>query len=219
VPQVAPIVGGQTHCAKVFGKKDGKLRFEAVREIVPTDPLAASEDLEVSPPAARDRAMVRPDGTRLDTGIEGVVVERLPRQVDHRGSLIEAINFDMPFWYEPIVHCEYVTARPGRIKGWGMHKLGHDRYFIPGGTTRIVLYDGRVRSSTFESFAQFQFTDEAPGLLRIPAGVWHASQNWGDADSHFLVFNTRPYDHANPDKYRLDPIDGPIQFDWSLRDG
>jgi dTDP-4-dehydrorhamnose 3,5-epimerase len=190
-----------------------------VREIAPTDPLTASEDLEVSPPAPRDRAMVRPDGTRLDTVIEGVVLERLPRQIDHRGSLIEPINFDMPFWYEPVVHCEYVVIAPARIKGWGMHKLGHDRYFLPGGKVRIVLFDGRVRSPTFESFAQFYFSAESPGLLRIPAGVWHASQNFGEVEASFLVFNTRPYEHANPDKYRLDPIDGPIAFDWSLRHG
>ena len=190
-----------------------------MREIASMDPLAPCEDLEVSPPAARDRAMVLPDGRRIDVGIEGVVVERLPRHVDHRGSLIELLNFEMPFWYEPIVHCEFVVTSPGRIKGWGMHKLGHDRYFMGSGKTRIVLYDGRVRSPTFENFGELYFSDESPGLLRIPAGVWHANQNWGDTDAQFLIFNTRPYDHAHPDKYRLDPLDGPIKFDWSLRDG
>jgi dTDP-4-dehydrorhamnose 3,5-epimerase len=198
---------------------DGKLGFAVVHEVTATDPLAASEDLEVSPPAPRDRATVRPDGTRVDVGIHGVVLERLPRQVDHRGSLIEVLNFEMPFWHEPVVHCEYVVTSSGRIKGWGMHKLGHDRYFVPSGKTRIVLFDGRVRSPTFESFAQFFFSDESPGLLRIPAGVWHANQNYGDTDARFMIFPTRAYDHANPDKYRADPIDGPIRFDWSLRDG
>jgi hypothetical protein len=33
------------------------------------------------------------------------------------------------------------------------------------------------------------------------------------------VVNTRPCDHADPDKYRIDPHSGEIPFDWTLRDG
>jgi dTDP-4-dehydrorhamnose 3,5-epimerase len=181
--------------------------------------LEPSDDLEVSPPAPRDRPSMGPDARPVDIGIHGVVLERMTRHVDHRGSLIELINFDHPFWFEPIVHCEHVTVRPGRIKGWGMHKLSHDRYFVGSGSQRVVLFDGRVKSPTFERFAQFNFSDESPGLLRIPAGVWHANHNWGDTDSLFLIFPTRPHEHANPDKYRLDPLNGPIPFDWTLREG
>ena len=181
--------------------------------------LEPSDELEVSPPAPRDRPTVRPDGQPADVGIHGVVLERTTRHVDHRGSLIEMLNVNHPFWSEPIVHCEYVTIRPGRIKGWAMHKLGHDRYFIGSGRIRVVLFDGRVQSPTHQRFAQFNFSDESPGLLRIPAGVWHASQNWGDTDGVLVVFPTRAYEHGNPDKYRLDPIDGPIQFNWTLREG
>jgi dTDP-4-dehydrorhamnose 3,5-epimerase len=186
---------------------------------LPAVRLEPSEELEVSPPAERDRPTTRPDGTPTDVGILGVVVERLQRHVDHRGSLIELINFDHSFWHEPIVHCECVTTRAGAIKGWGMHKLGHDRYFVGSGRMRVVLFDGRVQSPTFERFAQFHFTEQSPGLLRIPAGVWHANQNWGDEDAQFLNFPTRGYDHAHPDKYRLDPVDGPIEFDWTLPAG
>jgi dTDP-4-dehydrorhamnose 3,5-epimerase len=30
---------------------------------------------------------------------------------------------------------------------------------------------------------------------------------------------TRPFDRANPDKYRVDPHSGAIPFDFGLRDG
>lgn len=183
------------------------------------DPLAPSPDLEVSPPAERDRPTTRRDGRPFDLGIHGVVLQRMQRLVDHRGSLIEMISPSNPFWDEPVVHCEYTTIGPGRIKGWAMHKESDDRYFVGSGRLRVVLYDGRVHSPTFERFAQFHFTDEAPGLLRIPAGVWHANQNWGDREATLLVFPTKPYDHENPDKYRVSPSDGPIEFDWTLPEG
>jgi dTDP-4-dehydrorhamnose 3,5-epimerase-like enzyme len=56
-------------------------------------------------------------------------------------------------------------------------------------------------------------------MLRIPTGVWHANQNWGDTDALFINFPTEPHSYESPDKYRIDPHDGTIPFDWSLPDG
>ena len=33
-----------------------------------------------------------------------------------------------------------------------------------------------------------------------------------------MNFPTRPYDHAEPDKYRIDPHSGLIPFDFTLPD-
>jgi dTDP-4-dehydrorhamnose 3,5-epimerase len=109
-------------------------------------------------------------------------------------------------------------VRPGRIKGWGLHKLQSDRYLTLSGRLRVVLYDGRVDSSTHGCFSEFQFTDETPGLLLIPRGVWHADQNTGDRDAVLVNFPTRAYDHEHPDKYRIDLASGEIPFDWTLKD-
>ena len=35
---------------------------------------------------------------------------------------MEMVNFDDPFWEEPVVYAYAFTVSPGRIKGWGMHK-------------------------------------------------------------------------------------------------
>ena len=43
-------------------------------------------------------------------------------------------------------------------------------------------------------------------MLVIPRGVWHAERNIGAADVAVVNFPTIPYDHTNPDKYRL-PLD------------
>jgi dTDP-4-dehydrorhamnose 3,5-epimerase len=175
--------------------------------------------MRVDPEGSRDRPHRHSDGRLRSSGIEGVEYERVERHSDHRGSLIELVNLQHPFWREPIVHGEFVTTRPGRIKGWGMHKESTDRYFVATGKMRVVLYDGRVDSPTHRQFAQFHFTDESPGMLRIPAGVWHANQNWGDTDAVFINFPTEPHVYENPDKYRIDPHDGAIPFDWTLPDG
>jgi dTDP-4-dehydrorhamnose 3,5-epimerase len=123
------------------------------------------------------------------------------------------------FWAEPVVHAYRITIRPGRIKGWGMHKLQADRYFVCGGRLRVVLYDGRTDSATQGAFDEFAFDETTPALVRIPPGVWHADQNTGDVDATIVNFPTREYDRENPDKYRVDPHSGEIPFDWTLRDG
>ena len=138
--------------------------------------------------------------------------------VDHRGSLTPIMG-DPSFWAEPVVHAYRITIRPGRIKGWGMHKLQADRYCIAAGDLRVVLFDGRVESSSHGEYDVFAFGPETPSLLRIPPGVWHADQNTGDVDVEIVNFPTRAYDPLDPDKYRIDPHSGEIPFDWTLPDG
>ena len=176
-------------------------------------------EITLTPDAPPDRPMTGKDGRRLDTGIEGVRYERLQRLVDHRGSLIEAANVEQPFWDEPMVHLEYVTIGPSVIKGWGVHKHSADRYVVAEGPMRVVLYDGRVGSPTERQFAQFHFSDQAPGRLYIPPGVWHANHNYSDHECTFLVFPTETYKHDAPDKHRVDPMSGEIPFDWELKQG
>lgn len=184
---------------------------------VAIDRLALAKD--VQPPGEKDARTVDGHGRRVDVGIEGVRYVRLVSQVDHRGSLTEAVNFDNAFWDEPIVYSYCFTIRPGRIKAWGMHKRQADRYFVAAGLVRVVLYDGRAASRTFGSFAQFHMTEDARALLLIPPGVWHGDQNYGDTDAVMLNFPTRPFDRDDPDKYRIDPHSDEIPFDWSLPDG
>jgi dTDP-4-dehydrorhamnose 3,5-epimerase len=182
----------------------------------PEDRYALAQD--VQPPAQQDAPTVDRDGRLVRAPIEGVRFVRLTSHVDHRGSLTEAVNFDNDFWDEPVVYSYCITIRPGRIKGWGMHEKQADRYFIASGHVRVVLYDGRTKSPTFESFGEYHLTEEARALLLIPPGVWHGAQNYMQHDAVIMNFPTRPFDREDPDKYRIDVHSGVIPFDWTLPD-
>ncbi len=184
-----------------------------------TPPEEITGDCGVTPPGLRDESSVDDRGGPSAIGIEGVRYERLTPHVDHRGSLREVVNFDQSFWSSPVVYSYCFTIKPGRIKGWGMHKRQEDRYFICSGDVRVALFDGRVTSPSHERPSEFYFTDASPGLLLIPPGVWHATQNWGRREAVLMNFPTRPYDRKDPDKYRIDPHAGEIPFDWTLADG
>jgi len=60
-----------------------------------------------------------------------------------------------------------------------MHKRQSDRYYVHAGDLRCRPVRRAEGSPTKGSFCQFFFTEKSHGLLQIPAGVWHATQNWG----------------------------------------
>ena len=169
--------------------------------------------------AVRDQPTVDTESRELTSGIEGVEVERLTTHADPRGVLTPVLDVRDPFWSDPVVYAYRFSILPGRIKGWGMHELQTDRYFIVSGSVRVVLFDGREDAVSAGSLMEINFTDRTPGLVKIPPGVWHADQNWGETEAHVINFPTRAYDPDNPDKYRIDPHSGAIPFDWTVRDG
>jgi dTDP-4-dehydrorhamnose 3,5-epimerase len=173
----------------------------------------------ISDAAIRDRPTVDASSKELASGIAGVEIRRLTIHADPRGALTPVADIRDDFWSDPIVYAYRFSILPGRIKGWGMHELQTDRYFVVSGDVRVVLFDGREESDSAGAMVQIHFTDRTPGLVKIPPGVWHADQNWGQTEAHVLNFPTRPYDPEHPDKYRIDPHNGTIPFDWSVRDG
>jgi dTDP-4-dehydrorhamnose 3,5-epimerase len=174
---------------------------------------------EIHPAGLKDSQTVDSSGRELFAEIEGVDVVRLNPIADGRGALTPFLSLAEFFWRDPVVYAYAVLIRPGVIKGWGMHRLQADRYFVPAGRIRVVLCDGRTDSPTFERFQEIWFSESSAGLVRIPSGVWHADQNWGDGDALLVNFPTRPYDPVDPDKYRIDPHSDEIPFDWKIRDG
>jgi dTDP-4-dehydrorhamnose 3,5-epimerase len=98
------------------------------------------------------------------------------------------------------------TIRPGQVKGWVLHLAQDDRLFFSFGDVRVVLFDARTDSPTFERLNVHYFGESNRALLRIPRGVYHAIQNVGERDVVFVNCPTAPYRHEEPDKYRL-PLD------------
>ena len=68
---------------------------------------------------------------------------------------------------------------------------------------RIVLYDARTESESFGRLNIFHLGEHDRALVSIPAGVYHAIQNVGDHEAAFVNLPSQPYQHDDPDKYRL----------------
>jgi dTDP-4-dehydrorhamnose 3,5-epimerase len=113
-------------------------RFDILSRTMTPDSLPTSRVT-----AAADKPRTEEPDETMARKIAGVRIERVAGYHDHRGTLFPFLDFERPFWTEPVVHGYVFTIRPGRIKGWGMHLRQADRYFVLSGNLRVVLYDGR----------------------------------------------------------------------------
>ena len=162
----------------------------------------------------KDSPTVTADGEPLERLIDGVTIRRLRPIEDKRGEIIEVYRPGWDLHPDPLVYVYQSTLRPGAIKGWIVHEHQDDRLFLNVGVMRWVLYDGRPGSPTHGLVNELVFSDRNRALLIIPRGVYHAVQNIGTTDALFLNMPTTPYNHGNPDKFRLPLKNDLIPFDF-----
>ncbi len=162
----------------------------------------------------QDAETVTAEGVPLAPLPDGVTFHEVTTHVDDRGTLFEMFDERWDWHPDPLLYAYTSTIRPGKIKGWALHRRHEDRYFILFGEMEVVLYDDRESSPTRGLVATVVLSHHRRRLMNIPAGIWHADRNIGDSEAVIVNFPTIPYDHSDPDKYRL-PLDtDQIPYTW-----
>lgn len=156
--------------------------------------------------ALTDPSTVSADGQRKSGVPAGSVERRSVTHVDERGTVTELFDSRWGWHPDPVTFAYTYTIPEGWAKGWGLHKLHEDRCFLLSGRMEINCYDVRPDSPTCGEISHIVLSPENPRIVSIPTHVWHANLNIGSGDVRVVNFPTMPYDHENPDKYRL-PLD------------
>ena len=164
------------------------------------------EDDETLKAAVADAQSVDSAGVGVKKVAHGVTFRDAVTHVDDRGYVVEMFDPRWNWHPDPLVFAYAFTLRPGMVKGWGLHKLHEDRYFILQGEMEVVMYDIRPNSPTYRQISRVVLSEFRRRLMNVPKFVWHANRNIGDKDVLVANFPTQAYDHAKPDKYRL-PLD------------
>jgi dTDP-4-dehydrorhamnose 3,5-epimerase len=162
----------------------------------------------------KDEATVTAKGELLRPVIEGVVIRPQSSIEDERGEVIEVYR---PAWNvhpDSLVYVYQVMIRPGKVKGWTLHEKQDDRLFLVRGSLLWALYDDRPDSPTRGVLQTQVVSERNKCLLIIPRSVYHAVQNIGQEEALFINMPTRPYDHGDPDKFRLPVQNDLIPFDF-----
>ena len=182
--------------------------------------LAVANDAEKSmmETTKQDVQTVTPEGASVQRLIEGVKIVPAVTHPDERGTLCEISSLALKAHPAPIVYVYQFTIRPGKVKGWHIHHLHDDRIFISQGTVKVVLYDNRPGSPTYQMINEIYRADYHRTLMVIPAYVFHAHHNVGQTEALFISMPTRIYNHESPDVYRL-PLDNntiPYRFEQRM---
>ena len=146
--------------------------------------------------------------------IKGVQIKKLKIIPDGRGRLMEILRSDDKI-FKKFGQVYMTTAYPGVIKAWHWHKKQDDNFTCVQGKMRLALYDARKNSPTYGEINDFVIGPDNPMLVTIPKNVYHGFKCIGDQEAIVINTVTVPYNHKNPDEYRVDPDDKGIAYDWN----
>lgn len=167
-------------------------------------------------PSIKDPATVTASGEKIERLIEGIIVRRSPTIEDERGEISEIYSENWQINPSPLCYAYMTMLRPGWVKGWVYHLIQTDRLAIVSGHVKFILWDPREDSPTYNSINEIYISERNRGLLIIPPLVIHAVQNIGRTDAYFINLPTVPYNHADPDKYRVNPKDVPYSLNKKI---
>lgn len=150
--------------------------------------------------------------------IDGVMVRHAKVLPDERGRLGEIMRADDP-WFEKFGQVYFTTTYPCVVKAWHFHKNQTDHIFVVKGALKIALYDERKESPTYGTVNEIYLSEHCPGLLRVPAGIYHGWMCVSPEEAYIVNIPTETYDYSNPDEHRADAHNSHIPYDWTRKDG
>jgi dTDP-4-dehydrorhamnose 3,5-epimerase len=151
--------------------------------------------------------------------IKDVVLKDLVVHKDERGKLFEILRSDDEI-FSRFGQAYITVCYKGWVKGWHYHKNQKDYFCIIYGKAKVVLFDNRKESPTYNTVDEYILDYENPKLLVIPEKVVHGFECISDTECYILNIPTRPYNRDNPDEYRY-KLDSPeIPYEpWKNRKG
>jgi len=148
--------------------------------------------------------------------INGVKIKEVKRHFDDRGFFAEVVKFGEETFKE-IKQTSYTETYPGVIKAFHWHKRQYDIWSPVRGSMRIVLYDLREDSPTYQETQAIYAGEDNFLVVLIPPYVAHGYQVLGTEKVGLFYHTTEAYDPKNPDEERLPFNDSKIGFDWETK--
>jgi dTDP-4-dehydrorhamnose 3,5-epimerase len=159
----------------------------------------------------KDPQTVTPKGARFpELSIDGVKIIELTNVLTRSGWVTELFRTDWPAIGIQPRHVIFAQMNVGGVTDWHRHTKQTDHLIGIGGNIKLVLWDGREDSPTKNNHDIIRMGAARPVLVSVPPGVWHGLRNESGLPAAYINVNDEPYDHANPDNYRLSAAAGDV---------
>jgi dTDP-4-dehydrorhamnose 3,5-epimerase len=147
--------------------------------------------------------------------IEGVIIKKLTKISDERGSIMHMMRSDDKE-FQKFGEIYFSSVYPGVVKGWHLHTKMVLNYAVVFGMIKLVLYDNREKSSTKGELMEIFIGTDNYCLVSIPYGVWNGFKGIGTETA--IVANCSTLAHDKKEIKRMDPFNNEIiSYNWSLK--
>ena len=147
--------------------------------------------------------------------IEEVMIIPLKKICDERGMIMHMLRSDAPH-FDRFGEIYFATAYPGVVKGWHEHTKQIQFYAVIQGMIKLVLYDNRPESATYQELMELFVGEDNYQLARIPQGVINGYKAIGSKISIVANCATMPYE---PDEMiRYNPHGDKVPYKWERID-
>lgn len=148
--------------------------------------------------------------------INGIIQTPLKQIHDERGKVMHMLRSSDPH-FQKFGEVYFSWIYPDIIKAWHKHIEMIMNYAVPIGTIKLVLYDDRPDSITYQQINEFFMNCENYYLLTIPNGIWYGFKSVGSQPA--MVVNCSTIPHDPKEIVRIDFDDPLIPYSWDVAHG
>jgi dTDP-4-dehydrorhamnose 3,5-epimerase len=144
--------------------------------------------------------------------IQGVEFKEIITHADDRGFFREIIRNTDEIFKEGFGQISHSTVYQGVIKAWHYHKKQSQWNYVVNGLIKVVLYDLRKESPTYNETMEFLAGDNQPcRIYSFPPGVGHGYKCL-NGPMNIIYITSGIYDQS--DEGRIAHDDNLIGYDW-----
>lgn len=146
--------------------------------------------------------------------IDGVQITRLRKIPDERGGIYHMLKESDPHFIK-FGEIYFSIAYPGVVKGWHEHTKQTQNYAVIDGMIKLVLFDNRKDSKTFNKVHELFIGEENYSLITIPTGIIMGYKCIGTKKS--ILANCSTLTHDPNEMINYDPLGSKVPYKWDLK--
>ena len=144
--------------------------------------------------------------------INGIEIVKLNQIVDAKGSVLHMIKSSSPEFIK-FGECYISEINYNSIKGWKLHSKQTQNISVPSGKIKMVLYDYREDSSSFNQLIKINLgRPDNYFRITIPPGVIYGSKCLSSPNA--LLVNCTDIEHDPDESITLSINDKRVPFLW-----
>lgn len=146
--------------------------------------------------------------------IKDLIITKLKKIPDERGAIYHMLRRDDQHFKE-FGEIYFSIAYPGVIKGWHEHTKQIQNYCVVDGMIKLVMYDNRKKSISYQKLQELFLGEENYCLVTIPTGVIMGYKCIGNKKSILANCSTLPHDPSEMISY--DPNGKKVPYNWEIK--